>query len=378
MLTLLLKFRINLEEYTVSTEPGHYGPLFHRWLPNGEKDAVFLDTGDSDVQLKVWFERHGYQRNDFIEFDPKRQEVEPETMRKQAVLEGGPLLGLLEIKGLLDYALAPLRAGATGDEGYITLGKRVVKLIHGPLARFIDILRKNYGQYWIRPLEKWDSRRESLGRYCSSPLRLGLQWSIDGGQTWAPFMPNEPTVHLTLTMLMDRSYREYLTEADWQELAKAFREGYQPPLAAHLISQAHQLLDQGNLKHAFIEGVTALEVALDEFMRQKLNDDFVADSVQSFWGLRLATRVIPVLVTLGTVPLQDMKDTIKAIDMRNKVVHDGWNPPESAKNELSGLLNAAAALIPGPRFRFPTINPGNKIMPLEDWERLAKEDDRGG
>jgi len=370
MLTLLLKFKINLEEYDVSTYSQHYGPLFHRWLPDGEKDAIVLDTGDPNAELKVWFERLGFKDKDFIEFDYTRREVDPETIPKQAILEAGPLMGLLKIQALSEEESTPLRENKVGDARYVALGKKVVRLIHVPVARFLDVLRTNYGQYWIRGLEKWDSRKESLGRYCSSSLKLNLEWSLDEGETWARFMPDEPTARLTVTMRMDRSFREYLTKDDWQQLAKVSREAYEPSLAAFLLAQAHQFLDQGNLKHALIEGVSALEVALEEFVRQKLDgDNSLAKSIQAFWQLPLPARLIPVVSTLGTARLEDVELAAEAIDMRNKVVHDGWDPPERAQHKLSGFLNTVAALVAGPRFKFPIVNPGNKIMPLEEWEK---------
>ena len=47
--------------------------------------------------------------------------------------------------------------------------------------------------------------------------------------------------------------------------------------------------------------------------------------------------------------------------------HEGWDPPESAKVELSGLLNTVSALLSGPKFKFPSANPGNALMTPEQW-----------
>lgn len=377
--TLLLRFTIDLREHDISPAFIHNGPLFHRWLPDAENDAIVLDTGDPNSELKAWFERFGFKRKDgdFIIFDHKRREVDPDTMSKQAVLDAGPLMGSLKILGLSDEELAPLHENNVGDARYVALGKKVVKLIHVPVARFLDILRTNYGQYWIRGLEKWDSSRGSLGSYCRLPLNL--KWSLDGGETWAPFLPDERVVQAKVIMSSARDFREYLTKDDWQELSKVSREACEPSLAALLLAQSHQSLDQGNLKHALIEGVSALEVAIEEFVRQKLySDKSLTKSMQTFWQLRLPARLIPVISTLGTTRLEDVELAVEAIHMRNRVVHDGWNPPESAKHEVRGLLRTISALLPGPRFRFPTSNPGNKLMPLEEWEKLTEEDDHYG
>ncbi len=121
MSTLLLKFGINLEEYSLSIIAQHHGPLFHRWLPDGEKDAIVLDTGDSNIELRVWFERRGFVDNGFIKFDYKRREVNPEIIPKQAILDAGPLWGLLKIQGLSEEELVPLWENAIEDARYVAL-----------------------------------------------------------------------------------------------------------------------------------------------------------------------------------------------------------------------------------------------------------------
>ena len=370
---LLLKFRIRLEERDPSTHYLNHGPLFHRWLPDGEKDAIVLDTSDPNSQLKIWFERWGFKTADgFIEFDHRRQEVNPDTVLTQAILDAGPLMGLLRIQGLLVEKLVCLPANKVGDSHYMDIGKEVVSLIQVPVVRFLDVLRTNYGQYWICRLEKWDSRELSLGAYCR---RLNLEWSLDEGKTWAPFVPDNPTVQLTVTIMKDQDFLAYLTKDDWQELGLASPQRYTPSLSANLLASSHQFLDQDNLKHAFIEGVSALEIALGDFIRQKLDgDDFLTKSISSFWQLPLNAQIVSITSAVGTIPLCDVGLTVDAIKMRNQVVHEGWEPSEDTKHALSALLRTTAALLSGPRFRFPSINPGNKVMPLEEWKKQTEVD----
>lgn len=365
MTPLLLKFGINLENSDRPITDQHFGPLFHRWLPDGEKHAVVLDTGDSNARLRVWFVRFGFVGTSYIQFDYDRREVDSNIIPKQAVLEAGPLIGLLEIQGLSEEELTAIREDQVGNELYLSLGKKVVeKMIHPPVSRFLDILRTNYGQYWIPRLEKWDSRKESLGSYCSS---FQLKWSLDDRRTWKDFVPDQRVVRITATI---SSFRGYLTEKDWNELEKTVHEGYEPTLAAIILSRTHQFLDQGNLKHALIEGVTALELVINEFISLRLHGaDTLSGSMKAFWEMPLRAQAVSVATILGNIPAQDIEYVIKAIDMRNKVVHEGWDPPEDAKVQLRGLLNTVAAMLSGPRFRFLTANPGNAIMSPEDWEK---------
>ena len=367
MSMLLLKFVINLENYDLSIITRHHGPLFHRWLPDGESNAIVLNTEDPNAKLKVWFERRGYVDNGFVRFDYQRKEVDPKIIPTQAILDGGPLFGLLEIQGISEEKLTCIRENKVGNEAYVKLGKKIVKkLICPPVHKFIDILRTNYGQYWIRNFDEWDSRRESLGSYCRTTLQL--KWSLDGGKTWESFEPDERVYNVTLTASKD--FAGYLTEKDWNELAKVVQEGYEPSLASFLLSRAQQLLDQGNLKYALVEGVSALELALNEFIR---NVSQVSDSLlklmSPFWQLPLNAQVISVAAISEKMSKEHVENAIEAINIRNKVVHEGLDPPANAEERICGLLNTVAALVLGPKFRFLTANPGNAIKSVEIWEK---------
>jgi hypothetical protein len=164
---LSLRFEIPLRDYT-NPWPAN-GPAFHRWLPDGERDALALDTEDPAAELRVWFERRGYIGTEgpdegFIRYSPDRREVDPAIMERQGVLEAGPLLGAIGLRDVPNDQFRAVAEGRTGDPAYVALGKRVVKrVVYPPVSRLIDILRTTYGQFWFRPLAPWDSRRQSLG-----------------------------------------------------------------------------------------------------------------------------------------------------------------------------------------------------------------------
>jgi hypothetical protein len=261
-ISLKLKFGINLEDYQYSKLALHHGPLFHKWLPNGEKDSIRLESGDTNVDIKIWFEQRGYMDNGLIEFSYDRREINPEIISTQAILDAGPLMGMLEIRGISEEEVIPLRKNMIGDYRYIALGKIIVNnWIYPSVFRFLNILRTNYGQYWIREIKEWDSRKESLGSYCRM---LNLNWSLDEDTNWKTFQPEKSV--LKLEIVLNKDFSEYLTEKDWIDLSKIVQEKYDPPLSVFQLMRAHQLSDEGNLKHAFIEGVSALEIALHELI----------------------------------------------------------------------------------------------------------------
>jgi len=53
---------------------------FHRWLPDGRKDAVRFPTADTRNSLELWLERTGYVEGAFIKHDPERTEVSEDIM----------------------------------------------------------------------------------------------------------------------------------------------------------------------------------------------------------------------------------------------------------------------------------------------------------
>lgn len=354
---LLLRFIVELERQDLHGTVGRFGPLFHRWLPDGEKDAIALDTGDSNARLKIWFERTGFVKDGFIEFDRARREVDPKIMSRQGLLDAGPLHAVLEIRDLEESQLSFLRNNAIGDPDYVGLGKRAAKLVYSSLSRLLDLLRTNYGQYWIGELASWDSRKESVGHYCRS---LRAQWSLDDGETWTDFVPDHPMVTLTTVVQFGlQPYRVYLSKEDYQEIPR--NVGEDPSPAARRLSRSHESLDQGDLRNALLEGATAAELAVSEFIRRKFPKDY--SILGSFSNVPLRVQLAVLAAAAGRSSAEDIEHSEKAIDMRNKVVHEGWNPTDDAEIEVSGLHRTVAVLLSGPDFRFPSIDGGNTLAP---------------
>jgi hypothetical protein len=343
---LLVKFRIMLESYrSFSLEPAYYDPLFYRWLPNGKNDAIALPTGDSNTQLKVWFERRGSLKFGWLEFDYQGQEIDPGIMAAYAKLDAGPLRRLLELRGVSKEQLSLLFENKIGDKRYISLGKKIIKFIFPPVSNFLNILRTNYGQYWLPNIERWDSRQKSLGAYCQWH---GLHWSRDGGETWEPLLPNESHVVMRERENSFGRFSEYLTQKDWQELKRLSKKQYEPPLSIFMLARACALRDQEEMRYAFTEGVIALEIVLSNYIRTqyipKLRRRIVKDKGLTDFlekrinGSSLDDRVKIVADWLNGVSIEEVQQCIDSIDLRNKIVHDGLNVHSSAKTAelLSG------------------------------------------
>jgi hypothetical protein len=364
MPNLLLKFYVFLDQQRNWRK--YDGPLFHRWLPDGEKDAIDLYTGFPRTGLKVWFERRGYIEDKFIRFDITRKEVDPEIIPTQAALYAGSLFGLLEVQDIKDDEARCLSNQLTEDPIYLTLCETVVdKIIQPCVSRFIDVLRTKYGQYWIREPEGLDYKKRSLNNRCNL---LRLQWSLDSGVTWLNLTPNANTAVANVTVVVgtEKSFQQYLTQKDWEDLAVLSRKEFNPPLGAFILSRARQLFEEENYKYALIEGVLALEISLAYFIKKNF-DEHSNPTRSQLEKLHLEEQLSAMAKNV-LLPKNHLKLAVQAIRVRNKAVHEYHFPSEQVKPKIKALLTVVAVLNFGSEFKLPSAHLGNMIKPVKDWE----------
>jgi len=353
---LFIRFAISLE--TVDQLMKHHGPLFHRWLPDGEKDSISLCT---KPDLNVWFERCGFVEENFIRFDYKRKEIDPLVMSEQAILDAGPLRGELRLEGISTDEIQVLQENKIGDPSFEELGKKILGILVPPLSNFLDVLRLNYGQFWLRRLFPWDSRVKSLGLYCAG---LGMRWSLDG-KDWKPLLPTEKVVLLSAEMTTD--FAQYLTQADWKSLKALVPSGYEPSMAVEILSRTHALLDQKNFKFALVEAVTALEITLDAIAEEKFK---TIGKMYGFWN-RPANLQQKLFLMAGSneVETSDLEVMQLLIKNRNEVVHEGWEPTSDESQEIGtqihSFLAIASKLLSELALKFPEANHANARLSEE-------------
>lgn len=138
--------------------PQSYGPKFHRWLPDGEEDAIALPTDDAGWCVRVWFKREGKMEGAFIKYARGETAFDSSTIEKQGSLNGGPLRGQLDAD-LDDEDITAIQAPSEHGE---RVARRIIQAIDTPVSSFVEILRTNYGQYWLTPWPSWDSRIHSV------------------------------------------------------------------------------------------------------------------------------------------------------------------------------------------------------------------------
>jgi hypothetical protein len=361
---LLLKFYVFLDQQRNWRK--YDGPLFHRWLPDGEKDAIDVYTGFPNTRLRVWFERRGYVEDGLIRFDVTRKEVDDAIIPTQAALYSGSLFGQLEVQDITDEEARCLVDQLTEDPVYLTLCETVVdKIIQPCVSRFIDVVRTKYGQYWIREPEGLDYKRRPLSNRCRL---LRTQWSLNGGGAWLDLIPNaKEGDHVTWIVGSENSFQQYLTQKDWQDLADLSQKASDPPLGAFILSRSRQLFEEENYKYALIEGVLALEISLAYFIKKNFSEHSTPTRSE-LENLRLEDQLSAVAKHV-VLPKNHRKQTIQAIRVRNKAVHEYHFPDEQVKPKIEALLTVVAVLNFGQTFKLPSPHLGNMIKPVKDWEK---------
>jgi hypothetical protein len=371
METLHLRFAINLRDYGVDDFQRPNGPLFHRWLPNGRADALSIATADSRNRLTVWFERRGYIDASFIRYDTQRTEVDEEIMRRQARLDAGPIRGEAQFVHVSNAELQAILEDRVGSSEYIELGRRIIEFLYPPLSTLIGVLRIQYGQHWLPELRSWDSRSQSLGSYCSSTFYL--HWRDGEDSDWRKFQPTDLSQTIRAERLPGRGYAEYLTQDDWRRIQTSFSPKAQIPLALRVVGRAHQLRDSDHISEAFVQAVTGLELAIEHFLNARatgLSKD-TSELAHQLTGLPLKVQLSILAIATSLVPKATLDLALGAIDLRNKIVHEGATNDDPDRKMFLAIIECVKGLLDLGELKTPSLGNGNQLSPPEYGGRQA-------
>ena len=138
-----LWFALSLFDYEIQDFDGPVGPLFHRWMPAGEEDAISIPVSEPANSIRIWFERRGdISHHGFWTYDAdKKGGIGSELLLRQTKVNAGFLFGRAVFTGVSQEELQALGGNEIGADSYVALGKRVVGFLAPPLIAFADLLR---------------------------------------------------------------------------------------------------------------------------------------------------------------------------------------------------------------------------------------------
>jgi hypothetical protein len=368
METVRMAFHVWLESQVV---PGFKvtGPLFHRFVPDGKNDAVPLTPEADPYEIRVWFGRTAKQEQGFLKWDRNGSQFDESIMRRQAKLEGGPLRGEMlmpdvsadELASLLRNPKAlnePFGQDAGDDPNYVALAKRVIAVLRPRLSNFLNTLRNQYGQYWLEELRPWDSRRSTLGTYCSSVL--GLLWWNEKTQDWRRFLPTNSGAMITPERPPGRGYAEYLTEEDWRRFQRT-RCLADVSTEVQLLGNATRALDFGEYRQAFIEVMSALELVVAR--RLTSTSDLTKRAIQSFLDRETQSAQVAVVLLATGAHSVEIEQALHALKVRNRVAHEGYQPTPAEAAELRTVVKTIQRLAGLEEIKSPVLTATNSLSP---------------
>jgi hypothetical protein len=345
------------------------GPTFHRWLPDGEKDAITFHVENDNVTVLLWFERRGsHNEMGFFKYDAHKQEAKPEFIARQGVLDAGLLFGKIIISDINDEQIDAVEKEQSDSTPYLELSKRVVKKILDPsISQLCQVLRYVFGQYWIAEHQSFDSRHSSIMYHCSIHQ---IKWL--SGTQWKEFRPSKDNI-VSLTMQVSAGdFSEYIQERDWKTIGELVNQKHTPPLASVVSMRALEFLDGGKTAEAIVHSVTALEIAINSFISNRSSiDKRIEDSVQSFCQYPLPVRLTLVGLLGLNVPPDRLIDVLDCIEQRNALVHEGIIPNEKASKQIESTLSIIKQMVPNPSFRSPHPSEGNILFTKSEDSRRS-------
>ena len=360
MVDIYLKFVIRLVNNKF-----YKGPLFHKWLPNDENDAIVLGK---HFNIKVWFERRGFLDGSFIRYNADKCEVRDDLIPKQAVLDGGFLFASAKYNASEEQIRA-VQSEELDNDDYCQLGKEIITHVLMFVSKFIDLLRVDYGQYWIKPLLGWDSRKEYLGEYFDL---IRLRWRLDNKSEWKLFQPTKNERYSILNLPSDDFFQTFITQEDWFHLKKFATdkefEEYKPNLAKKTLTKAQQSWDESNYSEAFISVISALELAISSYIKKRvpvdikfydrLNNVFIGKKPK----ITLPEQVATIFSIKKDFELNLIEKALDGIEIRNDIIHRGEEKAtESNIDEFLALSKCVQSLIFEPHYKYPTFTTSNTI-----------------
>jgi len=370
MKKIQFKFQTDIISNKFKDEFYIHGPLFHRWFPNGEKDAIVLPTTKNKIEISVWFNRCGSVVNGFCMFSREKNEIDEKVMIKQGKLDAGRLFVKCKNIKIGDDAYNILNKNKIGDEKYKKLAKKLSKEIIPSVNSFIEVLKINFGQYWLQKLKPYDSRSGNLGHYWSI---LFAKWKTLRGKKWHRFKPEEGKISLNVTV-DDDCYKNYLTKSDWEHIKKSLKDINKNIFATEILATAYELSDSGNLRYAFLEATLALELALNNFYKvykEKFQSDKdVYKQLNQFFNLSLASKFVTTSASIERFSISTVKNAVKAISIRNKIAHEGYFPKPNDKICLLDLLKITNEFLPSPGVRKIELTSSNCLRSPGKWKEI--------
>ncbi|MFZ4726534.1 MAG: hypothetical protein ACOYMD_13950 [Paludibacter sp.] len=312
------------------------GPLFYESMPNGKEHA--LSKRNEECEVSLWFERRLKVHDRFIQYDIdelKNDElINDRFIQRQGFVDAGLLFGEVELFNTDDSIIESFFNSKISDYDYEKISKKLIKTIVCSVNKLVDILKFSYGQYWLNYIDKWDSRNKPTGIVCKE---LNIRIFNKYNNEWKPFVAGPLTVYCHgVTIELNSDYSQFLNLTDWLSIKKNFEKNTGHSSTLKYVQKAFSSFRSKNYNESFIQIVTAVEFAIDEYNRKKQFDKNgkYEKYFKKFSEQPLNYQFLSLCIHRNLCSEVQIERCESAIKLRNKVVHEGFDVIYSKEIEV--------------------------------------------
>lgn len=326
-----------MPELTISMLLEFDSPLvFHKWIPDGEQDAIVFDNGD--LKLRIWFDVKCATWASPATREELSRTVNVHLYRAHvtAVCDISVALAMHLQKKSLSQPIAP---DSNVETEYNALGRSVHQAVAQRVNRLIEYAFSSKGQYWARRVH-FDE--DNPGQFFTKTQAIAF---LADNRKFRFCPDNVIRIAVSLS-----DQQRSISPSDWDDIKRFVVNNSSTPIVGNLLARARELAGEGYERASILEAVSALEIRLNKFASER-DEDLLPDRLKARLesgrlstliekvGLRGAfATIIPFLLSENEMPLAILEQCRAAIETRNNVVHRGQR--EIGQKKLRQMLLA--------------------------------------
>ena len=111
------------------------------------------------------------------------------------------------------------------------------------------------------------------------------------------------------------------------------------------------------------------------FVKRRLkHDNLLTSVINPLWDMALKAKMVAVASLAGVASDEDVKSAVRAIELRNELVHEGKSITEAEKPLLYALIRVTSGLLSEGPFKFPSIFQGNQLDAIGGATLVVRQD----
>ena len=134
----------------------------------------------------------------------------------------------------------------------------------------------------------------------------------------------------------------------------------------------HAAAEEDDFRLAFIEAALAAELSIgSRLLRATGQNEAIRRHIRSLENRESLKGNLGLIAGIMGVEPSLIAAGIEAIEIRNRVVHEGYHPDESSREKLYHLLRIVGLVDGGLGLKFPGNLGANSFAPASNWRQAA-------